>query len=254
MTGIVQIFLSDPDAVSFNCACDDTHDARSLADLRADLMRRLGFATQVNNPPPGMTELLNAFLRDAQAQLYRRYQALRTERFYSWVMTPGVRFYDLAGNDDPECQKRLDPYKVSWVGVQDANRTWLPLAEGIPPVYYTTARQPGIPARYEIRQCIEVFPAPDRSYTLRIKGHFGLEPFVADGDLTTLDPDAVFLFALGNAKAHYSQPDAPAIMNQALALVGGLVSGSHHTARYVPGTRREPPEPKPIFLPLEDES
>lgn len=86
------------DLTAYNSACDDNANNRTLKQLRDDMMRRLGFGAQVNNPPPGMAELLNSFLVEAQELLYRRYDVLRTERFYSWPLLVGVRFYGIADN------------------------------------------------------------------------------------------------------------------------------------------------------------
>lgn len=338
---------------SFNCACDDDGiSRRELSDLRISLMRRLGFSAQVLNPPPGMNELLNEFLFDAQEQLYRRYASLRTERIYSWPMIAGQRYYGIGASDEAAytvtvgnsttkygfgpaaggvgsvtptpvvvgdatvesfytdgantymmlstgnsidtteweavtvdtamgpidlrfeyasglgtdtmvwatpvwtaadedeaysftfngvcSQHKLDPYKVSWVGVTDQNDVWYPLIQGIPPELYTRAQlTPGWPTRYEISDCIEVFPAPQAPYTLRVKGHFGLERFTQDTDKTTIDSHPVFLFALGMAKAHYGRSDASAYTAQALTYIGGLVAGAHQTARYIPNPRVE---------------
>jgi hypothetical protein len=237
----------DSNEVSYNCECADEHTGATLGELRARLMRRLGFAAQVANPPPGMADLLDDFLRDAQSQLYRRFSSLRTERFFRWTMQPGVRFYGVRANDDgDECNLRLDPYRITWAGIEDERGSWIPLIKGIPPTYYTAPLlHDGIPARYEIRQCIEVFPPPDREYVLRVKGHFGLQPFAADDDQSTIDSDAIFLYALGMAKRHYGQPDGGDYVSQAFSYVGALVAGSHQTARYVPRAGELPPLPRP---------
>lgn len=233
----------------FNCECDDANPGQTLAVLRVRLLRRLGYSAQAAAPPPGMAELLNEFLQSAQTFLYMRYNALRTERIFSWPMEPGERFYDLPENEEV-CTKRLDAYKLSWVGVEDLNGVWLPMQQGIPPEFYTSVNFEGLPSRYEVRQCIEVFPAPISAYTLRIKGHFGLEPFVEDTDQATIDSELLFLWALANAKNHYGQPDAADIASQANTHMGSLVSGSHGTARYVPGVDPRISMPQPIFLPL----
>ncbi len=235
----------------FNCACDDETENETLADLRQRLLIRLGYAAQAANPPPGMNLLLNQFLLSAQRFSYRRYNELRTERFFKWTMSPGVRFYDLPDNDDT-CDKTLDPYKVTWVGVEDLNQAWYELVEGIPPEFYTSANFTGIPSRYEIRQCIEVFVAPAAAYTLRIKGHFGLGRFTEDDDKTTIDSEVVFLYALFLAKSHYQHQDALSIQDQYRQYVGTLVAGSHGTARYIPGTGPQTPWTQPRFLPLEE--
>lgn len=250
-----RINLLAPEAsmsTDFNCACDDENPNQTLLELRTDLLVRLGYAAQAASPPPGMALLLDSFLKRSQAYLYRKYNALRTERFFEWTMnsTDGIRFYDLVDNED-ECTKRMDAYKVSWVGISDvagANDTWLPLIEGIPPEFYTSVNRPGIPTRYEIRQCIEVFPAPDRDYKLRIKAHFGLEAFAADDDQATIDSDLLFLWALGQAKAHYGQPDAADVKAEAGDYLKQLIKGSHGTARYVPGSTPVPSATPPRFL------
>lgn len=243
--------LPDADTTSFNCECEDHDSSRTLAELRSDLLVRLGYAAQAANPPPGMATLLDSFLRSAQRFLYGKYTGLRTERFYKWTMQPGVRFYDLDANED-ECTKRMDAYKISWVGVEDLNGWWGPLVKGIPPEFYTTANYNGLPCRYEIRQCIEVWPPPSAGYTLRIKAHFGLQPFEADTDKPTIDDELVFLWALANAKNHYGQGDAKDIATQANALLGNLTAGMHQTARYVPGARPLVSATPPVFLPLID--
>lgn len=233
----------------FNCACEDDSGNRTLKQLRDDLMRRLGYGAQVDHPPPGMADLLNSFLQDAQRQLYRRYDVLRTERIYRWELVEGERFYDIGDNDD-ECSKVLDPRKVRWVGVERAG-VWSPLVCGIPPELYTHPTT-GWPSRYEIRQCIEIWPAPDATEQfLRIKGHFGLDAFAEDEDRTTIDDQLVFLLALANAKAHYGKPDAKNYVDQLEVMMQNLVAGSHHTRRYVPGQRARTLEPEPVWAPGE---
>lgn len=225
--------MADP--ISYNCECDDEYPRTTLAEMRKRLLRRLGFAAQANNPPPGMAELLNDFITSAQELLFRRYSVLRRERFYTWNLVAGTRFYDLDANAD-ECTKRLDPRMISWAGLSQGDGNWRPLYSGIDPVMYTS-RGPGIPSHYEVRQCIELWPAPvDATWQLRMKGQFGLMPLVADGDFTTVDPEALFLLALANAKAHYGQPDAGNYASQLSTYVRDLIRGDHLTRRYIPGT------------------
>ena len=52
----------------------------------------------MSQPGPGMAELVNDFLNSAQTFLYRKYQCMRTERFFTWQMVPGQRFFDFDGN------------------------------------------------------------------------------------------------------------------------------------------------------------
>jgi hypothetical protein len=249
---LVEVWVDEaPPAINYNCQCDDPNPSRTLAQLRTEMMVRLGFSAMTANPPPGMVPLLNSFLQGAQRSLYRQYTVLRTERFYTWNMEPGQRFYDLDANAD-ECTKRLDPRMITWVGISDGDDWWRPLVCGIPPESYTWPNVQGWPQRYEIRQCIEVWPAPDdANLRLRIKGHFGLEPFEADGDQCTIDDEAVFLFALARAKAHYGAPDARNYQNDAQVYIKNLVSGSHMTRRYIPGGDTWLPPAPPLWIPKE---
>lgn len=236
---------------NFNCECDEGfYGSETLAELRFDVMVRLGYAAQANNPPPGMATLIDSFLNRAQKTLYRRYKALHTERFYRWTMTPGERFYGVRDNID-DCLKKLEPGRITWVGVEDLNGAWNELRAGIPPHFYTAVDFDGLPSHFEVRQCIEVFPAPDVAYTLRVKGHFGLMRFTEDTDRCTIDSDLVFLWALANAKNHYGQPDASDIAAQAQTLLKDLVSETHARKRYVPGHISTPAPTRPLFTDLE---
>jgi hypothetical protein len=235
---------------AWNCECQDERIDRTLGELRTDLMIRLGFAAQALNPPPGMAALLNSFLQSAQRILYRKYEVLRTERYFRWICIPGTRFYGIRADDgDDVCDLRLDPYKVRWVGIEDLNGQWAELICGIPPERYTNLvnNWRSRPSRYEIRQCIEIYPPPDRAYALRVRGHFGLQPFTLDTHQTTIDSETVFLHALGTAKRHYRHPDAPDYFNQLTDYIGSLVSGAHHTRRYVPRAGVLPELPRPTM-------
>lgn len=236
---------------NFNCACDEGfYNNATLAELRSDVMIRLGYAAQVSNPPPGMAILINNFLQRAQAFLYRRYRPLQTERIYRWTMTVGERFYGIRDNID-DCVKKLEPNRISWVGLTDLNGAWLPLRNGIPPEFYTTSMYNGIPSHFEIRQCIEVFPAPDEAYTLRVKGQFGLMRFTEDTDPCTVDSELLFMWALANAKNHYGQPDAADVAAQAQTYLRDLIAESHGTRRYVPGTIDASSQSRPLFIDME---
>jgi hypothetical protein len=221
----------------FNCDCGNDEPRRTLVQVRRDLMIRLGFAAQVNNPPPGMALLLDTFIRDAQEQIHRSFRDRRIERFFRWPLVPGSRFYGLRASIDG-CPVRLDRNRISWVGIQELNGTWYPLTHGIPPEAYSRALSNlGWPTRYEIRECVEIFPAPREELYLMIKGDYENQTLEDDGDYLTMDGHAVMLLALANAKAHYGRSDAANIFQQADTYLGKLMSQSHQTARYIPSPR-----------------
>jgi hypothetical protein len=161
----------------------------------------------------------------------------------------GERFYGMRANGEV-CNLKLDRYSIEGAWVEDLNGFWNPLTRGISPTFYTMSAYQGLPTVYDIRQCIEVFPAPAEAYTLWIKGLFGLRRFTEDGDFTTIDSELVRLWALARGKAHYAKPDARAVRQEALDYLGMLTAGTHAGGRYVPGARPLPPESPPIFLPL----
>ena len=187
-------------------------------------------------------------MQDAQRQLYRQHDEFHTKRMYAWQMQINQRYYGI-DQDESGCRV-LDPLNIEWVGFEDLNQAWYQLIAGINPLLYTRAQiSTGWPTHYEIRSCIEIFPAPKANYTLWIKGHFGLDPFVADTDYTTIDSEATFLLALAMFKAHYGQADAQAIFTQADNYTKYLVAKQHGTKRYVPRTYVETAMTPPLFLP-----
>lgn len=231
----VEIWDDAPAGTSYNCECDDENNNETLGELKNKMMHLLGWGATAANPPPGVAQMLTYWLQDAQAMLYRRFTQLRTERFFSWPLVQGVRMYDLPDNQEV-CTKKLDPRKLTWVGIE-RDGVWVPLISSIPPELYSY-NTTGYPVRYEIRQCIEVWPTPDATLgNLIIKGHFGLEPFSEDDHKTTIDSLPVFQVALANAKAHYRQPDANNYIQQMEALIRDLTAGLHGTRRYIPGRR-----------------
>lgn len=235
-----------PVVVSYNCECDDEYPTRTLAQMREYLMIRLGWGAMVSTPLPGVAVTLNSFLRDAQEQIYRQYKVFRLERFFTWQLLNGVRFYDLPENEDV-CTKKLDPRMITWVGISQGDNFWRQLVCGIKPEFYYGDIS-SWPTHYEIRQCIEVWPPPSSDdWKLRIKGYFGLLPLEEDTDVNTVDYEAIQLFALANAKAHYGQPDAANYMRQYQDYIGAVTAGSHHTRRYVPNTDQSYPPPLPIL-------
>ncbi len=236
-----------PPEPEFNCECSVDPAGATLASLRSRMMVRLGFAAMKDNPPPGMLDLIDAWINDAQRFLFFKYPALRTRRMFRWTMTPGQRFYGLRANDeDLDCAKVLNPYRrLSWVGIQGPNNEWTPLVDGISPGMYVSLPNVGRPSRFEITTCIEVFPPPDYAYKLWIKGIAEYAPMVDGDDITSLDPDLVFLWALAYGKAHYQQVDKQEIVSQGASMLREMIAGTHGAKRYIPGEDMVPNRTRP---------
>jgi hypothetical protein len=238
--------------VNLNCECNvDPYGNVTLADIRQDVLIGLGYAAQLDNPPPGMAQQVDYWVKSSHKFLYRKYRALQTKRYYSWPMVVGQRFYGLVSSRSTACMIALDPTRIAGVWCEDSNGTFTPLRAGIPATFYTGVANTGIPNRYAIRQCIEVFPAPSGTYTLWMLAH-ALARFEEDTDVSTIDSELVTLFALAKGKGHYGQPDAKDVAAQAFDYLRDLVKGTHTTMTYTPGVIELPPETEPVFLPLEN--
>lgn len=239
------------DPINYNAECmDEVVPTQTLLQLRTDILIELGYASQSANPPPGMILLVNSWLIRHQKFLYMRYQQLHTRRMFRWKVNPGQRFYSLKDNDeDVLCNYLMDPLKtIEWAGIQDTRNVWYPLIEGIEPQLYTMITKPWRPARFEIHQAIEIYPAPDQTYWLWMKAHFGLRAFVADTDSTTIDATLLFLHVLSVAKAHYGQPDAANVQAMANTYRKELIAGTHGKKRYIPGALQVPPAIRPSLI------
>lgn len=241
--------------IDFNCECESTSSFDTLQTLRRRMALRGGYASQADNLPSGVSAMFDDYLQSAQRILYQNNPSLRTERFYRWSLVAGVRYYGINDSDvDTELSCEKDPLatRVTWVGLEDEHGTWLPMSAGINPTWYTTASQRGVPSAYEIRSCIEIFPAPDVSdYNLWVKGHFGLDAFAVNADRTTIESELVFLLALGNFKTDKGQNGASNVLSQAGQYLIDLKAGRHQTRRYIPRLDRLPPAARPAFLPLQ---
>lgn len=240
----------------FNCTCSgaDGIQYRTLLEMRRSMIIKLGRGNQLANPGPGVAALIDEHLRDAQTLLYNRAQWLLMERWFSWPLLAGVRLYGLAQNSEP-CDKRINPNKITWAGIVRTG-LWIPMRYGIRPQFNSYPTVVGYPLWYEIRQCIEVWPAPDITEgALVIKGNFGLQPLVEDTDRASIDDTLICLLALGTLKAHFRQPDAQTYVQMGEVMLSNLVAGTHATERYIPGRDRDlnwiyvQPEPSVPFPP-----
>lgn len=232
------------------------HNNKQDAKLYLDQAEKQ-LADYMKRSPPSIRRIARDFLRESQRFLYDKVASFRQSRFFYWPLQQGVRFYDFAENEDA-CGKRFVPELVEGVyvthGDDCATERWDCLRAGIDPLLYNGGVRESWPQRYEFRQCIELFPAPDdRPGFLRIKAKFDLQPFEEDEDHTTIDADLVFLHALSMAKKHFAQPDAKEYEALVQSKIGDIVAGSHHTRRYVPVDgepcpNANPPRPRDGWL------
>lgn len=235
----------------FNCNCAAGYATKTLAEMRQRMLIRLGYSQQLLDPPEGVVLKINDMLAEAQRQAYGEYEDFRTSRYYTFELLSGQRFYDFPNNME-ECEKKMDPTRIEGVWIIDANGRWRELAYGIRPEMFTDPENQGLPYAYDIRQCIEVWPAPEgNDYRLAIKGNFGLLDFEADEDTTTIDVDVIFFGAMFMFKDDRGDNNAATYAGMQMNRIEQLRAAGHFTARYVPGEVVKDPLPQPIFLGLE---
>jgi hypothetical protein len=238
----------------YNPQVPDEPPYDDFATLQNRLIIALGFSAQQANPPPGLAGFVGEKLTESQNFLYRKYPNLRLRHFFRWKLIPGQRFYSLTDNDEMyNGGFVIDVNKpIEEAHAQDVRNVWYPLIEGIPPTLYTMVAKPWRPARFEIRSALEIYPAPDQTYWVWLKGHCGLSSFQNPTDLPSIDSELVFMYALAAAKAHYGQQDAAQIFKQSRDFLGELVAGTHGKNRYIPAALPVPPAIRPTLIHFDD--
>jgi hypothetical protein len=101
-----------------------------------------------------------------------------------------------------------------------------PLQKGITPSMYTYQLNYSWPQRWEPYEQMEVWPAADQIYSMRVFYIENLGRFTQDGDRASIDDTAISLVATATLKAHYRQPDAAIAQKASDTLVLSLKSKS----------------------------
>jgi hypothetical protein len=165
--------------------------------------------------------LINSFLRNGQAQLYRLQDWKHLQDYDEETTGIGQNLYDyptsgVMGTAGCSRDKRILRVETT-IGGQ-----YMCLGEGISTEHWTNMETRGSPQRYERYAQIMIYPKSEAAYTLRFWFVADLGRFTQDGDRATLDDEMILLHALANAKAHYRQPDAKTYEGQLNALLGSL--------------------------------
>lgn len=234
---------------SYRVAFANANGGTTLASVEVSTAIAADTAAIITWPIPTSPEVKYALIYGRLAGVEQRIaQVLASAGQYidtgTLIPSGGLPTQNTTGNIGPI----LDQRELSWVGASQGDVNWRPLQTPVPPQAYTNQTS-GIPHWYGMREQIEIWPPPpDSTWMLRIKGYFRLGPFDADNDITSLDWEAVYLYALAKAKEAWKRPDAGSAMKQALDYIGALVAGSHGVARYIPGRVERNPVPRPVML------
>lgn len=113
---------------------------------------------------------------------------------------------------------------------------WLPLRQGIDAGIYNVTGHT-MPYRFELREYLEIWPIPDKTYIIWLRGHLGLKKLDVDADTLTIDFQPVFLHALAAAKEQFKQMGAGTIRRDLEILLGRYTAAAHGVKRYIPNPR-----------------
>jgi len=216
-----------------------------ITGVPAESAVKVQWADPVRGVPDSYNIYRNSTLNALGAQYIGNVPASQNYFIDQGTIQPGPPQAPTTGNAN---MRSIDQRKVTWVGLSWNDTGWRSLARGVPPVDYLTT-QTGIPHFYDIRDAIEIWPAPAQAgWFLRMKGFFGCDPFETDDDLTTIDWQAVYYLALAMASETYEPKSAPARHKRSEDYVGRLTAGTHMTSRYFPGA---PPEFPPLSPPIQ---
>jgi len=208
----------------------------TLGTLRAELLSRLGFASQ-GASAGNMVSAADSFLRRAQEFLYWHYNFNELKKVYDWTVNAGQTLYDWP--DD------MEPRQASSLRVL-VSEQWRPLEEGVEYFHDSYVDSRDYPKRYDRKAQLEIYPQPDQQYTLRCDYYSRLGAFTQENDKCTIDELLVFAYALAKAKAHYKMPDAQSYVDDVSSMLRKLNMKAHGDKRYFIGGNNRPEEmPRP---------
>ena len=217
---------------------------RTLGDLRDELARRLGFHTQGAQAQANRL-LLESFVQRAQDKLWWMHDFPHLRKFADITVD---RATDINGNpqvfwDWPaDCDHRRIYVVACWI-----TGWWYPLEKGIeaPHDALTQSGYRAFPQRWDDGPQLEIWPAPDQPYTIRIEYQRRPDPFTQPNHYCTIDSDLILLMATVEAKLHYGQPDAQAYADE-LALMTRRLRASAHAGETLKLGEAKPSPPPPM--------
>lgn len=222
---------------------------RTLGDLRGELLARLGMGAQ--GASGASLTLLNSFLRNGQAQLYRAQDWKHLTDYADKPLGVGQNMldYPTAGtmNTAVGCARDQRILRIeTYVSGQ-----WKKLDEGIGTREWNYMGTQSWPARFERFAQLLIYPKANAIYTVRFWFVRDLGRFTQDSDPATLDDEMILLHAVANGKAHYRHPDAAQYQGQLAQLMASLRGQSFGTGTDAVVRRdecRSSSEPRPAVV------
>jgi hypothetical protein len=180
----------------------------------------VGAASSGASAGPNAT-LIDTHLRNAQTLLYWTHDWAHLRKYALKTLGQHQHLVDY-----PSTGNGANPDRIRYVSVLRGGVWSPPIKKGITPSMYTYQENYSWPQRWEPYEQLEIWPAADQAYSLRIFYIENLARFTQDGDRASLDDTAIALVATATLKAHYRQPDAALAKGASDALVQTLKSKS----------------------------
>lgn len=172
---------------------------KTLGELRSDMRAMLG-AAGAGSAAGLNTQIIDTHLRNAQTLLYSLHDWAHLRRYETKNL--GAQQYLI---DYPET---ANPDRIRYVSAYRGGVWSPPIQKGITPSMYTYQLNYSWPQRWEPYEQIEVWPAADQIYPLRIFFIKAQDAFSDDDNRATVDDALISVVATATLKAHYRQPDA----------------------------------------------
>jgi len=221
---------------------------RTLGELRAELMARLGMGAQ--GASGASQALMNSFLRNGQAQLYRAQDWVHLTDYKDVSLGVGQNLLDYpTGGTMNAAVGCVRNQRLLRVEVLHATE-WRELRDGIKTEHWNNMDTRSYPARFQRLAQVLIYPRADQIYNVRFWFVRDLAPFTVDGDRASLDDEMVLLHAVATGKAHYRHPDSTIYQGQLRDLLSSLRAQSFGIGRdsVVKRDTGEIPEARPLVV------
>ena len=212
---------------------------QTLALMVSNLRSEAGHSTAVSQGLNSVASLKYLLAR-TQEELWTAFTWPELTFRGDIVMLPGTYLYNF------DTRLGFDQIREVWAA-NGSNSSWSSVDYGIgedkravgtlantstgDPVRYWEADNPVVGTTQ-----FRVWPTPQTSGYLRMKGNRGLKPLVADADVSTLDATCIILFAaaelLGRAKAEDAANKLQKAQRHLVKLLGNQVSAKNKISTY----------------------
>jgi len=208
----------------------------ALSVLGERMLRQLGFASSGQGAAHHLNEMYE-YLRASQVALMIELPAQETrETFFGKITGIDQTLYDLESGVDPDTLHNVTVGEVDGSMRKELRRGITNVMRG------STCK--GRPSHYELVHGssggiqIEVFPVPDSPYALGYDYHILEGRFSEPNDLTTLNSELVYTYALANAMEAYSHPRAGSVGAQASKMLGSIRAAANRGKKITRGKNK----------------